>query len=146
MDWNTEEVEGGETAETVPRIPAPWSQQRSPANSGAGGGAADTTSTSLLHRKQVSGTGGAETVPSTVVTPTTLCSPALAYCSSYCKPDNPRHGGGVPDPGSPSSSPPLIMVAMLATQTTSDKTKVLAVPVPLVVTPATPVLLAAARH
>ena len=35
------------------------------------------------------------------------CSPALAYCSSYCKPDNPRHGGGVPDPGSPSSSPPL---------------------------------------
>ena len=40
----------------------------------------------------------------------------------------------------------LIMVAMLATQTTSDKTKVPAVPVPLVVTPATPVLLAAARH
>ena len=58
VDWNTEEVEGGERAEAVPRIPAPWSQQPTPANSGAGGGVADTTSASLLNRKQGSGTGG----------------------------------------------------------------------------------------
>ena len=41
----------------------------------AGGGAADTTSTSLLHRKQGRSTGGAKTVLPTVVTPTTLRAP-----------------------------------------------------------------------
>ena len=59
----------------------------------------------------------AETVPPTVVTPTTPRAPL-----------------------------PLATAAVTANQTTLDKTKVPAVPVPLVVTPVTPVLPAAPRH
>lgn len=137
-----------ERAEAVPRIPAPWSQQPSPANSGAGGGVADTTSASLLNRKQGSGTGGPRQSLQLRVMPTTPCGPlplpTAAVTANQTTPDTVET---IPDLGFPSSPTPLSSQwQCLQNQTTLDKIKVPAVPVPLVVTPVTPVLPAAPRH